>query len=119
MRSDRGVDRRRVPRRIPATDEPLSHIRLRAGRELLVVDLSDAGLLAEGNMRLLPGTHVEVHLITKEGRVLVRSRVVRAYVCHVSGDSIRYRGALLFDRHVDTANAGYAVPDALIAPPSR
>ena len=110
-------DRRRVPRRTPAADEPLSRIRLRAGRELLVIDLSDAGLLAEGNMRLLPGTHVEVHLVTKEGRLLVRSRVVRAFVCDVSAGSIRYRGALLFDRSVDTANVGYGVPDALIAPP--
>ena len=109
------VDRRRAPRRTPAADEPLSQVRLRAGRELAVIDISDAGLLAEGITRLLPGTHVDVHLVTRDGRLLVRSRIVRACVCHVSATVIRYRGVLLFDRSVDTTALGYAIPDAQIA----
>ena len=70
-------DRRRSPRRTPARDEPLSQVRLRAGRQLEVINVSDTGLLAEGEMRLLPGTHVDVHLVTAEGRSLIRSRVIR------------------------------------------
>ena len=109
-RSDGVVERRRTARRPVAGDEPLSQIRLRAGRQLAVIDISDMGLLAEGEMRLLPGTHVDVHLVTDEGRLLIRSRVVRAYVCHVSASAIRYRGALAFDRAVQTTVAGYAIP---------
>jgi len=63
--------------------------------------------------RLLPGTHVDVHLVTRDGRTLVRSRVVRAYVCHLQADVVRYRGAVVFDRAIDTSAAGYAIPDIL------
>jgi hypothetical protein len=108
--SDRPPDRRRAPRRTTGPDEPLSQIRLRAGRQLTVIDVSDVGLMSEGEMRLLPGTHVEVHLVTSEGRLLVRSRVVRVFVCHVSASQVRYRGALAFDRLVHTDAVGYAIP---------
>jgi hypothetical protein len=110
LRTERTFERRRAARRTPALDEPLSQIRLRAGRELSVVNASDAGLLAEGEMRLLPGTHVDVHLVTREGRLLVRSRVVRAYVHRVNPHQSSYRGALSFDRAVPTDAVGYPVP---------
>lgn len=113
LRTERPHERRRAARRAPAVDEPLSQIRLRAGRQLTVIDISDYGLLAEGGMRLLPGTHVEVHLVTCDGRLLVRSRVVRAFVCHVGASEIRYRGALAFDRPVQTGLVGYAIPGGL------
>ena len=110
-RSDRAIERRRAPRRPSAVDEPLSQIRLRAGRQLTVIDVSDAGLMAEGEMRLLPGTHVEVHLMTSDGRQLVRSRVVRAFVHQLCANRVLYRGALAFDRPVNTAIVGYAMPE--------
>lgn len=72
----------------------------------------------EGAARLLPGTHVDVHIITGEGRTLVRSRVVRAYVCHLEAELIRYRGALAFERAVDTACTGYVIPDVLAPAPA-
>jgi hypothetical protein len=89
-------------------------MRLRTGRELHVVDLSDSGVLVEGAARLLPGTHADVHVVTRDGRLLVRSRIVRAYVCEISSDGIRYRGALAFEQPVDTTPAGYAVPSVLL-----
>ena len=104
------MDRRRAARRSPATDEPLSRGRLRAGRELRVIDASNSGVLIEGTARLLPGTHVGLHLVTSEGRTLVRSRVVRAYVSELRADLVLYRGALAFDRLVDTAPLGNGLP---------
>jgi hypothetical protein len=109
-------DRRRVCRRSPTADEPLARVRLRAGRHLTVIDVSNTGMLVDGDMRLLPGTHVDVHVITGEGRQLVRSRIVRAYVSHVGAEVIRYRGALAFERIVDTAPTGYPVPAVLAGP---
>lgn len=116
LHSERVVDRRRTARRIVTSDEPLSQVRLRAGRQLAVIDISDLGLMAEGEMRLLPGTHVDVHLVTCEGRLLIRSRVVRAFVSHLSGSTIRFRGALAFDRAVPTTIAGYAIPESADRP---
>jgi len=95
-------ERRSAVRRIPAQEEPLCGARLRAGRELSIVDISDTGALVEGAARLLPGTHVEVHVITREGRTLVRSRVTRAWVHALTADSLRYRAALAFERRVNT-----------------
>ena len=118
MRSDAlAPDRRRVGRRTPADDEPLSRVRLRAGRDLLVIDVSNAGALVEGAARLLPGTHVDVHMVTRDGRLLVRGRVVRAYVSRLEPTGVHYRGAVAFESAVDTAAADLRVPDVL-APPA-
>ena len=97
------TDRRGAPRRVPDCDETLARVRLRTGRELSVVDIGDGGALLEGTARLLPGTHVEVHVVTREGRTLVRSRVTRASVFAVAADTVRYRAALAFDTRVNTA----------------
>ena len=78
------LERRTTARRTPAPEETLARLRLRTGRELAVVDIGDAGALVEGTTRLLPGTHVEVHVVTREGRTLVRSRVTRAWVLAVA-----------------------------------
>jgi len=107
------MERRRAVRRAPAGDEPICRVRFRAGSQLTVVDVSNGGALVEGVARLLPGTHVDVHIIAADGRTLVRSRVVRAYVSHVEAELIRYRGALAFERSVDTAAAGYSLPEVL------
>ena len=92
--------------------EPLTGVRLRTGRELAVVDVSNTGMLVEGCARLLPGTHLDVHVTTLAGRVLVRSRVVRAHVAALQADVICYRGALAFDRSIDTRARGYDVPSS-------
>jgi len=84
-------------------------MRLRTGRDLTVLDLSSGGAFVEGEARLLPGTHVEVHVITAGGRVLVRSRVVRAFVARLCRDRVEYRGALAFERQIDVS-PGYRVP---------
>lgn len=75
---------------------------MRAGPELSVIDISDTGALVEGDTRLLPGTRIDVHLITRTGRLLVRSRVVRAHVCLLQPNRIGYRAGLAFDQPVDT-----------------
>lgn len=115
LTTDNCVERRRLERRAPGEGESVSRVRLRTGRELSVVDVSDGGALVEG-ARLLPGTHLDVHVITRDGRVLVRSRVVRAYVAELQSNAVRYRGALAFDRAIDTSRAtGYALPSAAMA----
>jgi hypothetical protein len=106
------MEHRKGRRRIPLRDEPVSRIRLRTGREMSVVDVSNIGVLVEGQVRLLPGTHVDVHVVARDGRTLVRSRVVRCWIATLQSDGVWYRAALAFDRHVDTAPPGYAIPDA-------
>jgi len=88
---------------------------LRTGRELAVVNIGDAGALLEGTARLLPGTHVEVHVVTREGRTLVRSRVTRAWVFAVAADIMQFRAALAFDARVNTAPSWVATTRATLS----
>ena len=102
-------DRRRAPRRVPLPGDALARVRLRTGRELAVVDISTCGVLVEG-ARLLPGTHADLHVVTRQGRTLVRTRVVRSRVWQLHADSVCYRTALAFETDVDTEGDGYPVP---------
>jgi hypothetical protein len=104
------VERRRVPRHAPDPGDVLARVRLRGGRELTVVDISGNGALLEGETRLLPGTHVDVHVTTRDGRVLVRARVMRAWVVRLRADAVGYHAALAFENAIDASSRGYAVP---------
>jgi PilZ domain len=86
---------------VPSPIDASSRVRLRAGRELAVINVSTTGALVEGTTRLLPGTHVDVHVTAAQGRVLVRARVVRCAVWTVTAEVIQYRGALAFTTPVD------------------
>lgn len=97
------VERRRAVRRIPAATDPLSRARLRTGPELVVAEISNFGASVRTSTRLLPGTHVDVHLMTIGGRVLQRARVARAAVWTIDATGIAYQVALAFDAAVDAS----------------
>ena len=114
-----GLQRRRAVRRTPHADESLARVRLRTGRELDVIDISSTGTLIEGTTRLLPGTRTDVHVVTRHGRLLVRTRVIRSFIWRLERDMVCYRTALEFDTAVETDAAalsersesnGYPVP---------
>ena len=102
-------ERRRSVRRLPAPGEPIRRVRSRTGHELDVIDISSSGVQVECRSRLLPNTHLDIHIVIRTGRVLIRCRVVRAAVVHVEADLVRYRVGLVFDHPLDTT-AGYSVP---------
>jgi hypothetical protein len=98
-----------------ATD-PLSRVRLRLGRELSVIDVSASGVLVHGTARLLPGTHVDVHVTASQGRVLIRARVVRCAVWGFTADVVQYRGALAFNTPVELQPIDLAAMPVLTDP---
>jgi hypothetical protein len=87
---------------------------LRTGGQLRVLDASSWGVLAETTERLLPGRQLDVHIVSAQGRILVRSRVARAFVARLEADAVHYHAALSFDRALDVQADGYVVP-AVIA----
>lgn len=97
------VERRRTVRRVPGPADPLSRARLRTGPELAIVEISDGGACVRTSARLLPGTRVDVHLVTAEGRVLTRARVARAAVCSIDLAGVTYQAALVFDTPIDSS----------------
>jgi hypothetical protein len=98
-----------------SADEPLGHARLRTGGKLRVVEASSWGALMETTERLLPGRHLDVHIVCAEGRMLVRCRVARAFVVKVEPGAVHYQVAFSFDRAVDVRATGYALPSPLLA----
>lgn len=104
------TERRRTLRSALADDDRQSRVRPGAGRELVVLDASNGGLLVEGDVRLLPGTHVDVHVVTSDGRWPVRSRVVRAWVSSLDASTVTYRGAVAFEQQIDTGTPEYGFP---------
>jgi len=97
-------ERRWSARRRPATGEALSWARLRTGTQLAVIDISDHGALVDSRARLLPGTHVDLHLMSAAGRVLQRARVARAFVARLDASALSYYVGLAFDGPVDTSS---------------
>jgi hypothetical protein len=107
------VERRRAARRPVAAGEPLARAKLRTGGQLQLLDASSSGALVQTTERLLPGRHLDVHVISAHGRVLVRVRVARAFVFHLAADCVEYHAALAFDQALDVRAEGYAVPVAI------
>jgi len=106
------MERRRKPRRPVAANEPLSNARLRTGGQLRIVDASSWGVLAETAERLLPGRQLDIHVMTAQGRTLVRCRVIRAFVepaLAAAAPETRFQ----FERH------GYFVADLADHAPGR
>jgi hypothetical protein len=81
------------------------------------LNASSHGILAESRDRLLPGRNIDVHIVTTAGRQLVRAKVARAYVQHLTAEAVLYRAALGFDQPVDVQANGYAVPAVPLSAP--
>lgn len=108
------TDRRRH-RRHGAAGPYLQFARIRGGHDVLVVDVSAAGMLVESAHRLLPGTAVDVRLEGERHAVeIVRGRVVRCAVARLEANAIFYRGAIAFDRELggfaDSVRNEYRLP---------
>ena len=110
------VERRLTRRRQSVEEHGIVSARVRPGIDASVVDVSAAGALIETHHRLLPGTSIEIHFDQDKRLPAVRGRVLRCAVAHLEPDSVCYRGAVLFDRHLpwltDDSGRGYSVPNA-------
>jgi hypothetical protein len=105
-------ERRAAPRFREATAHGIAALRLRPGHHADLVDVSENGALVETMHRLSPGTSVELHMETKSGKTSIRGRVVRCSVSKLFPESVWYRGAIQFDRHLPwcIGEHGYGLP---------
>jgi hypothetical protein len=109
-------ERRRTARRSDAGDHGIITARVRPGHQATVIDVSAGGALIETEHRLLPGTSVELQMETTSCRASVRGRVLRCAVSMLQPASVRYRGAIGFERQLswfsEEGAAGYGLPNA-------
>ena len=99
-------ERRASARRTRAQCAWLLAARLRPGRDVRVLDLSNGGALVEAGGRLMPGASIVLHLVSVRGHHTLRGTVLRCYVSAIDQSTgVRYRAALAFDH-------GFAVPSS-------
>jgi hypothetical protein len=107
-------ERRLIRRRQSVEQHGIVSALVRPGIDASVVDVSAAGVLIETHHRLLPGSSIEIHFEQKQRWPAVRGRVLRCAVARLEPTLVRYRGAVLFDRHLpwlpDDSGLGYSVP---------
>ncbi len=101
---------RREFRRIPATDLPVTAA-FSPGPDVRLIDLSRGGARFECERRLLPGSNVSLRLVTPEGPVIVRGRVVRSRIAKIDQGGLVYEVAAAFNETL-TAIVGEPAEDA-------
>ncbi len=76
-------------------------VRVRPGVPASVREVSTGGCVIDTNRSLLPGARVELAVASSFGRLLVRGRVLRCHVGHISASVVTFAAALQFDDGVD------------------
>jgi hypothetical protein len=94
----RNLERRRAARLPPSAIPFLKSVKLVAGPEVKLINVSRGGALIESEARLSPGSAICVRLVTGESIYLLKGRVLRARAVALSGAEIRYHIAVAFDQ---------------------
>lgn len=106
------AERRNWPR-IPAEALPNVSAKLATGPDIRLVDLSRGGARFECEKRLLPGAKVALRLVTPDGTLVVRGRVVRSRIVRLERGGLGYDAAIAFN---ETLSQMLEEPNALAAP---
>ena len=104
--SEPAIDRRRHRRQAHVEHHGVDAARIRPGRDVAIVDISEGGALIEGGHRLVPGGSLELQLQQGQRSASVRGRVVRSYVAQLRSDAINYRVAVMFERNLHWFSQG-------------
>lgn len=101
---DPGPDRRRMAR-VEYRDGLLPPtVRVRPGRDVVVVNLSSMGLLVEGVWRLRPNSAVDLLIAFGPAPLGIRGRVLRCYVSAIDRlEGVRYRSAIALHTPIEIA----------------
>ncbi len=93
-------ERRAFPRRPASELTFLKSVRLLAGPEVRLVDVSRGGALLESDTPLPPGTRICLRLVTTDTTLLIDGRVLRSRVSCLQPGLVRYKSAVQFDEEV-------------------
>lgn len=95
-----GRERRAFPR-LPASElHFLKSVKLLAGPEVRLIDVSRGGAQLESDTPLPPGTRVCLRLVTTDTTLLIDGRVLRSRVSCLQPGLVKYRSAVAFDEQV-------------------
>jgi hypothetical protein len=93
-------DRRSYPRRAGSEIEWLRGVRLKAGPEVSLVDISRGGALVEADVQLRPGAHSALEIVSIASGIEIPFEVLRCQIASLR-TGVRYRGACAFKQPFD------------------
>jgi hypothetical protein len=93
-------ERRAFPRRPASELTFLKSVKLLAGPDVRLIDVSRGGAQLESDTPLPPGTRVCLRLVTTDTTLLIDGRVLRSRVSCLQPGLVRYRSAVAFDQEV-------------------
>jgi hypothetical protein len=92
------LERRTTTRIHTLAEHGVTRVRVRAGHEVRLIDVSAGGLLVETCHRLLPGRAIDLQFVHRGRFVSSRGVVLRCCVSRLEANHVDYRGAICFDR---------------------
>jgi len=116
-------ERRASPRLPPSAIPSLKGVKLVAGPEVRLVNISRGGALIESEARLSPGSNLCLRLVTAESVYLLKGQVLRSKVASLAGAGLRYQSAVSFveefsilphkesPQHSESISSGHAAAD--------
>ncbi|MEZ5317550.1 MAG: PilZ domain-containing protein [Vicinamibacterales bacterium] len=89
-------DDRREHQRVPASQLSGIRAQLPTGPEVILKDLSRSGARFQSESRLLPGLSVALKVVTPDGDVAIRGKVVRSRLVRLDKGGMGYEAAVAF-----------------------
>jgi hypothetical protein len=89
-------DDRRTHQRLPASKLGAMKAQLTTGPAVVLKDVSRSGARFQSESRLLPGLSVALKMVTPDGVVAVRGRVVRSRLVRMDSGGMGYEAAVSF-----------------------
>jgi hypothetical protein len=105
-----GRERRAFPRMSASELHFLKSVKLLAGPEVRLIDVSRGGAQLESDTPLPPGTRVCLRLVTTDTTLLIEGRVLRSRVSCLQPGLVKYRSAVAFDQEVGLFPEGKVDP---------
>jgi hypothetical protein len=109
-------EKRSSPRLPPSTISKFKSVRLVAGPEVTLINISRGGALIETDAHLVPRSSVAIRLVAADAVFLLHGRVLRSRACSFQGSALLYQSALAFDEELPLLAGDQDHPQADAAP---
>src|SRR5512140_2747210 len=102
-----GIDQRAHPRMPPSVIPHLKAVRIVAGSEAKLINISRGGALIETDARLAPKSPICLRIVTAEAVLVLKGRVVYSRTAVLGSSTIRFQTAMQFDEDFMLADASF------------
>jgi hypothetical protein len=110
------TEKRSSPRLPPSTISNLKSVRLVAGPEVTLINISRGGALIETEAHLVPHSSVAIRLVAADAVLLLHGKVLRSRASSFQGSTLLYQSAIAFDEELPLLAGYQKQPQANEAP---